>query len=328
MDNQGAPPRQIRRTWSSRSVGSRLQHRSFHLLLLVGGLRAAYALLYPVVAWYTLFRPSVRRRGSHYLARRFPGRSALGRLSDSYRHSLELGKALVDRAAVGLLPPGSIKATLHERDLLLGLLREGRGLVLLVSHVGSWQAMLPALSLLNRPVNLLIQREEGDVDRHYFELRGEACPFRIIDPRGYLGGAIEMVSALKRGEVLCIMGDRVFGEVRGVLPVDFLGAPAPFPTGPYKIAAATGAPIAVLFSVKTARATYQMVLAGVLRVPERAGRGTQGFRPFLESYVRLLEGCVREHPFQFFNFYDMWVVPDGLDDRQSMTDHREKERDL
>jgi len=309
MPEETAPVREIRRSWSSRSIGSRLQHKSFHLLLLVGGLRAAYGLLYPVVAWYTLFRPSVRRRGSYYLARRFPGRSPLGRLSDSYRHALELGKALVDRAAVGLLPPGTITATLHEREALLDLLREGRGLILLTAHVGSWQAMLPALSLLNTPVNLLIQREEGDVDRHYFELRGEACPFRIIDPRGFLGGAIEMVSALKRGEVLCVMGDRVFGEARGVLTVDFLGTPAPFPTGPYKIAAATGAPIAVLFSVKTAPATYRMVLAGILRVPERAGRDAQGYRPFAESFVRLLEGCVREHPFQFFNFFDLWAVP-------------------
>jgi predicted LPLAT superfamily acyltransferase len=131
----------------------------------------------------------------------------------------------------------------------------------------------------------------------------------MIDPRGFLGGAIEMVSALKRGEVLCVMGDRVFGEARGVSSVDFLGAPAPFPTGPYKIAAATGAPIAVLFSVKTGRATYRMVLAGVLRVPEHAGRGAQGYRPFVESFVGLLEDCVREHPFQFFNFFDMWAVP-------------------
>ena len=144
--------------------------------------------------------------------------------------------------------------------------------------------MLPALSLLKTPVNLLIQREEGDIDPRYFELRGEACPFRIIDPREYLGGAIEMASALQRGEVLCIMGDRVFGEARGVVPIEFLGAPAPFPTGPYKIAAATGAPIAVLFSVETGPATYQMVFAGVLRVPDDAGR-TPGI-PTVRGVIR------------------------------------------
>ena len=309
MPEAAAPRREIRRSWSSRSIGSRLQHQSFHVLLRIGGLRAAYALLYPVIAWYTLFRPAVRRRGTYYLARRFPGRTGLARLGDSYRLALGLGKALVDRAAVGLLPPGTIRATLLERAALLELLREGRGLILLTSHVGSWQAMLPALSLLGKPVNLLIRREDGDVDRHYYELRGEACPFRVIDPQGNLGGAIEMASALKRGEVLCIMGDRVFGGARGMASVDFLGAPAPFPTGPYKVAAATGAPIAVLFSVKTGPATYRMVLAGTLRVPERAGRSPQGFQPFAASYVRLLEACVREHPFQFFNFYDMWAVP-------------------
>ena len=318
------PPREIRRTWTSRSVGSRLQHQGFHLLLKIGGLPAAYALLYMVIAWYTFFRPSVRRRGAPYLSRRFPNRSLAGRLSDSYRHMLALGMALVDRAAVGLLPPGTITATLHEREALLDLLREGRGLILLTAHVGSWQAVMPALSLLNTPVNLLIQKEEGDVDQHYFELRGEACPFRIIDPRGYLGGAIEMVSALKRGEVLSIMGDRVFGEARGVLPIDFLGAPAPFPTGPFKIAAATGAPIAVLFSVKTGPAAYRMLFAGVLRVPEHAGRGTQGYRPYAEAFVRLLEACVQDHPFQFFNFYDMWAPTGDSDHPAKVPRHRHR----
>lgn len=299
-------PRGGLRPWSSRSVGTPLQHRIFHLLLRTGGLRAAYALLVPVAAWYTLFRPDVRRRGSYYLRRRFPGRTAFGRLVDSYRHTLALGKALVDRAATGVLGPGAIAATNRGREELSGLVREGRGLILLISHVGSWQATMPALSGIGAPVSLLIQREEGDVDRHWFELRGETSPFRVVDPQGYLGGAIEITGALRRGEVVGIMGDRVFGDPRGLVSVDFLGAPALFPTGPYRLAAATGAPLAVLFSAKTGRASCEMSLAGVLRVPATAGRAAEGFRPFVERYVRLLEAYTREHPYQFFNFYDLW----------------------
>jgi len=61
--------------------------------------------------------------------------------------------------------------------------------------------------------------------------------------------------------------------------------------------------------VKTGHATYQMVFAGVIRVPENASREAHGYRPHLESYVRLLEGCVRDYPFQFFNYYDIWADP-------------------
>lgn len=300
------PPRQRLRPWSSRSVGTPLGHRAFHLLLRAGGLRAAYALLRPVCAWYALFRPDVRRRGSFYLSRRFPGRSAPGRIADCYRHTLALGMALVDSAAVGLLGAGAITAINRGRGRLRELLREGKGLILLTSHVGSWQATMPALNALGAPVNLLMQREQGDVDPRWFELRGERSPFRVIDPQGYLGGAIEMTGALRRGEALSMMGDRVFGDPRGVVSVDFLGAPAPFPTGPCKIAAATGAPLAVLFSVKTGRTTYEMLLADVLRVPAGAGREAGGFRPYVERYVRLLEAYTGEHPYQFFNFYDLW----------------------
>lgn len=294
------------RPWTSRSFGSGLQHGIFYALIRVGGRRAAYALLYVVVAYYTLCRPAIRGRTRHYLARRFPGRSGPGRLLDAYRLSLALGKALVDRAVVGILGPGAMRAELRGREALLELLAEGRGLVLVTAHVGCWQAAMSALTFLEAPVSMLMQREEGDVDRHYFEHGGGPSPYRIIDPRGYLGGALEMMEVLKRGEVLCVMGDRVQGGPRSAVPVDFLGRPAPFPIAGYKLAAATGAPVAVLFSAKTGPRRYELELAEVIRVPERTGRPAAAFGPFAARFVAALEAYTEAHPYQFFNFYDLW----------------------
>ncbi len=46
-------------------------------------------------------------------------------------------------------------------------------------------------------------------------------PFRIIDPLGYMGGVLEMMEVLKKGEVLSIMGDRVFGSDRKTVVCKF-----------------------------------------------------------------------------------------------------------
>ena len=293
------------KSWNSRSIGSRFQHRIFYTLIRLGGRRAAYLLLFFVVLYYVLFRPSVRNRSRPYLSRRFPARRGAARLLDSFRLSLEIGKILVDRAVLGILGPDQLTIDRSGVEDLQQLIGEGRGLVLVTAHVGCWQVAMAAIGAIGVPVNLLIHREEGDLDRHYFEHAGES-PYRIIDPAGYLGGTLEMMEVLKKGEVLCVMGDRVMGSDAGTVTVDFLGAKVRLPFSPYKLAAATGAPLAIIFPYKTGSATCSLHLARVLRIPHKAGRSGEPYRPWVMEYVAALEEFVRDNPYQFFNFFDMW----------------------
>jgi len=295
-----------KRKWSSRSVGAPWQHRFFYLLIRLGGRWVAYLALYFVVLYYMLLRPDQRDKSLYYLRRRFPQSGPLTRWSQSYRMSLELGKVLIDRAAVGILGPDVLNVSLKGREELLGLLSEGRGLILMTAHVGCWQVAMVALRFLGTRVNLLMHREEGDVDRHFFEHGDGESPFHIIDPRGYLGGTLEMIGALKRGEVLSVMGDRMLGSDRSSVPVEFLGAKMMVPYSAYKIASATGAPIAVLLTRKCGHSGYGMEVAGVIRVPEGLGRGGGAYRPHAQAFAEVLEGYTQKYPFQFFNFYDMW----------------------
>ncbi|PLX80663.1 MAG: lipid A biosynthesis acyltransferase [Desulfuromonas sp.] len=292
--------------WSSRSVGAAWQHRFFYALIRCGGRGIAYLVLRFVVAYYMVLRPDQRRKSEYYLRRRFPDASGFALWRHSYRMSYALGQSLIDRAVVGILGTGSTDVTLHGRDELLALLNEGKGLILLTAHVGCWQAAMSALGYLKKPVHLLMQQDEGDLDRHYFEHRGEESPFRIIDPRGDFGGALEMVGALKRGEVLSVMADRMLGSDRNGVAVDFLGAPIQVPVSPYKIAAATGAPIALLLSAKTGGTSYRLDLAGTIRVPAGLGRKAGEFAPYARQMAVMLEDYVERYPYQFFNFHDMW----------------------
>lgn len=294
------------RQWTSRSIGSAFQHNIFYVLIRIGGWRLAYFVLYFVVLYYVLFRPSVRKRCGYYLSHRFPGQGGLQRLKSSYRLSLELGKVLIDRAVVGILGIERMSASFDDKKILYDLISEGKGIIFLMAHVGSWQVALSALHFLQVPVNMVIHREEGDVDRHYFEHRSAEWPYRIIDPEGFLGGTLEMIDALKMGEVLCIMGDRLFGNLKNTLGIRFLGENALFPFSAMKIASTSGAPVVILFPFKAGTSQYGLKLAKVIRVPQGLGRSGDHFRPYMEEYVRALEDFTMEYPFQFFNFYDMW----------------------
>jgi len=293
--------------WSSRSIASRFQHGFFYALIRVAGRWPAYAFLHVVTAWYTLFRPSIRRRTYHYLQRRFPAAGALELGLHSYRLATTFAKTLVDRAVVGILGPARLEVSFPAGATLLGLLAEGRGVVLMTAHAGGWQAAMAGVDFLQTPVNMLLQRAQEDVDRHWFEHAGRERPFRTIDPGGYLGGSLEMLAALKRGEVLCVMGDRVLGNERNVVRTPFLGQAAAFPVSAFRLAAAAGAPIAVFLARKAGAARYELLLPVVIRVPAGLGRDPERYRPSVAAYVAALEDFVAAHPYQFFNFHDMWA---------------------
>lgn len=292
--------------WSSRSIASRWQHQFFYLAIRLGGRRLAYAFTYPVVAYYLLLRADLRARTRHYLKRRFPGHSGVMAMQDSFRLSLSFARALVDRALVGILGPRSMGVRFDQVDQVRNLLDDGRGLILMGAHVGCWQAAMSSIQRLQRPVHLLIKREQGDVDRHYHEHRGLPCPYRVIAPDGFLGGAVDIVQALRRGDIVSVMGDRVFGDDRNTLDAPFLGAKARFPAGAYRIAAITGAPVAVLLSHKSGPSEYTLDLAQIIRVQQTKNRRLEALEGHVLRFSCALEEYVRVHPYQFFNFHDMW----------------------
>jgi len=158
--------------WSSRSIGSNWQHQFFYLTIKLGGRSLAYLALYFVVGYYVLCSRLARERASHYLQRRFPHATGVRKLWHCYRLILAFGKVLVDRAVVGIMGPESFQVSLAGREELLKLRDENNGMILMAAHVGCWQVAMSALDFLERPVHMLMRREDGDIDRHYYEHAG------------------------------------------------------------------------------------------------------------------------------------------------------------
>jgi predicted LPLAT superfamily acyltransferase len=293
--------------WDSRSVGKRWQFSLFGVLLRAGGRRIGYVCMYVVVAWYVLLRPFVRRRCRYYLDRRFPDvKNPVVRLWHDYRRIEALGESLVDRLAYGLLGPKTVQLDFPGGPRLRELISEGRGLIVLNSHVGCWQVAMAAFVYLRAPVCIVMHKEPGDVDPRWFHYAGREAPFTVIDPAQPMGGILQMIAALKDNHVLGMMADRVFGNDPNTLPADFLGSPVHFPVSPYRLASMQGSPIAVVSSYKTGFSRYQVELARIIRVPAGLGRSNAAYAPYLQQFVEALEGFAVSHPWQFFNFHDMW----------------------
>jgi lauroyl/myristoyl acyltransferase len=105
-----------------------------------------------------------------------------------------------------------------------------RGFVLLVSHVGNWQAMMLALAHLKRNDTLLMRPEETPLTQQYLHFQTPRPQWRIVSPDEPLGGVIDLTHRFEQGDIIAVMGDRAYDAA--TLSVNFLGAPARFPSAP------------------------------------------------------------------------------------------------
>ena len=294
--------------WSSRSLGSKFKHEIFYRLIRHLGAWAAYPLLYAVVFYYS-WRPSVRRRSRPYLSRRFPESGGWSRWVQAFRLNLSFGLVLLERAVMGITGRMDFSDPGRGEETVRQLLAEGRGLVVLTAHVGAWQTGLGWLDKIDTPVNIVQRRQEADVDRHYFEHRPGARTPKIIDAGEPAAALAAMTSALLGGEAVCVMGDRVWSRESLTIEVPFLGGSILMPGAPFYLAAKVEAPIAVVFTRRTGPSRVAGQVWKIIRpVSGLEARKAESLAPPAEIFAKCLEEYVASEPYQFFNFYDLWIT--------------------
>jgi lauroyl/myristoyl acyltransferase len=193
--------------------------------------------------------------------------------------------------------PERLLAGIEGDEHLLSALADGRGLVLVTAHLGNWElgGRLIA-SRLKRPTHVIVAAEaDPGVERF---LRGGDSPIHFVrrgDPRAMM----PLVGALRRGEAVALQGDRALGT-RGDVAVEFFGAPAAFPLGPFVLARAARVPMVPAFCLLGRDRRYTVVIAEPIRVA--LGEETAA----LARWASVLETAVRRAPEQWFNFFDVW----------------------
>ncbi len=285
--------------------GGRPGHAVFHFLIRRCGVTPAYVLLALLVPYYVLLRPSARRAAAPYLRRRFPGRGAWWRLAATMRTFNAFGRVLIDQTALGILGAERVRIDFPQRARLRRIAARKRGLVLLTSHFGGWQAAMAAIDDLGCPVHFQLRREARTAGRQLFDLWERRASLRIVSPDGFLGGLIELTSALQGGGCAAVMGDRAFGARTAC--AEFLGAPAPFPITPYRLALATGSDLIVLLATRTGKLSFRLRFVRIASGRSGAGAArAQNAGVLLQRYVRCVERGLRDSPFMWFNFFDFW----------------------
>ncbi len=263
-------------------------------------------LVYPVVAYYFLFNGEARRASQEFLSK------ALGRspsYATVYRHILAFAHSAIDK--LGVWAGGRVLQDYqyHGREHLLAQIEKREGGVLLGAHLGNMEVCrhlsraTPGLKLKilvhtahAQMFNRLLNEVEQTRDLELIEV-GQLTP----------ATAVYLEECVKRGEFVAILADRVSATSRAhEQVVDFFGAPAPFPEGPFILAALLKCPVFTLFSVRD-EGRYVVTCAPFAEqivLPRR--QRSQALQVYIQQFAQVLEQKARAHPLQWFNFYPFW----------------------
>lgn len=187
---------------------------------------------------------------------------------------------------------------------LRSVLERGAGALLVVGHLGNWDAAAGWLGAGGRPP---VTVAEVVRPRRLFDF--------LVERRARLGVTVypaekgsgpRLVDALARGRVVAVLGDR---DLKGRGPeVDFFGARTTFPAGPASIALKAGVPILVAgvygVSMSGGRRGWWAEISKPIELPAEPTESS--VTDLTRAVARELERHVARAPEQWHVFQPFW----------------------
>ena len=267
------------------------------------GRRVSRLVLHGIALYFTLFAPRARRASGPYLQR------ALGRAPgwrDHFQHILSFASTIHDRVYFLNGRADLFEIEVQGAEALLAALAEQPGALLIGAHLGSFEA----LRALGR------QRAGLEVTMlmHADNARKIGQVLAAINPQAQedilsLGQPDSMLAARDRldaGHLVGMLADRGLGDDPSHR-ASFLGQPAAFPLGPWKVAALLRRPVFFMAALDLGGRRYRIHLEPLADFSRVAPAEREAaMHAAIERYAERLSQHCRQTPYNWFNFYDFW----------------------
>lgn len=277
------------------------------------GRRVSRWVLHPIALYFLLFVPAARSASRQYLARVF-GRPA--RWAEVFRHIHAFASTVHDRVYL-----------LDGRDDLFNIEFVNRhwfdspeGAILIGAHLGSFEALRSAgKNHAQRRVSMLMYPQNARKINALLALVNPDAANDII-PLGQIDSMLTAQERLEAGHLVGMLADRSLPQdtLRQCL---FLGEPAAFALGPFRVAALLKKPVYFMAGLYLGGNRYRVHferLADFTDTP-RAARNA-AILAAQDRYVEILESLCRQAPYNWFNFYDFWSDDHPTDQTYSTPD--------
>ena len=274
------------------------------------GRTPARVLLHLIAAYFLVFSARARRHSRAFLARALDHPPTL---ADQYRHFLAFATTVHDRVyfIADRFEPFDIHV--HGAEWF-ETLPEGCGAFLMGAHLGSFEAARACgRGRVRRRVVMAMVEENA---------RKLNAVLAAIDPRaaegiialGRLDSMLKLQDLVEGGALVGVLADRTPGR-EPVITLPFLGSPAPFPTGPMRMAAILRSRVVFMTGLYRGGNRYDIHFEPLadFSAAEAADRSERDrlVREAVARYAGRVEHYAREQPFNWFNFHDFWAARHG-----------------
>jgi len=192
------------------------------------------------------------------------------------------------------------RVTIQPREKLDGLLKQGKGVLLVSAHFGSWEVLAAGMALYGYPLVALARDQKNRLTSQVANNLRTAMGTRIVFTNISMRGVLE---SLKANQVVYLLGDQDAGR-KGVF-VDFFGYPASTPQGPALFHLKTGAPILIAMAVRNPDSTYTIHLEDLPSLSLTGDKET-GIREITQACTAIIEKYIRQYPDQWLWMHRRW----------------------
>ncbi len=263
----------------------------------------ARLLLCPITIYFLITAHEARRASREFLKR---ARGGSVHWWNVLRHFYYFAATILDRVYLLRGEFGRFCVTIHGKEVLQRQNENGKGCILLGSHLGSFE-VLRALGVMQGGFSLKVLMDTAhnqNISRFLDGLNPMIAGTVIAPDRP--DTLIRARESLDAGSFVGMLGDRVFGADK-TTRCDFLGAPTTLPSGPMLLAAMMHCPVILFFGLYRGGNRYDIHFEHfadeiVLNREHRA----EEIQSWMQRYVARLEHYARLAPYNWFNFYSFW----------------------
>jgi predicted LPLAT superfamily acyltransferase len=268
------------------------------------GRRTAQVFLYSVCFYFLVSSPAAMRSSRTYLARVLGRRP---RLAEVYRHFLTFASCVLDRVYLLNEQERWFEIGVQGEEIVRGIDADGGGCLLFGAHFGNFEAArVVGRRYRDVPVSLLMYEANARKIRMALAAINPRLETEVIG-LGRLESLILVAERLRDGHFVGVLADRNL-DGRDMQRIPFLGAPAAFPQGPFRVAMLLHRPVVMMAGVYKGSGRYEVRFELLAPASETRPADPQAWLDeIMRRYVSRLEALCREAPYNWFNFYDFWA---------------------
>jgi KDO2-lipid IV(A) lauroyltransferase len=190
-------------------------------------------------------------------------------------------------------------------DVFDRLAEAGRGVIVVIAHMGNWEIGGVATTLAGYPIESLAKPIRNPWIEDYLRRFRTVTGQKIIPRDRALG---EMIRVLQRKGMLVVQIDQ--DARQSGIYVDFFGRPASTHRAPATLSLKYDAPIVLVNTYREDALNYAVCSDPIY--PETFRGSADPVRALTQAYSERLEGFIREHPDQWFWMHDRWKTAERV----------------